>query len=562
MKRGPQRRRNDRAGRSRPTLRPVAFLGPAPARPRLALAPAVLPALLLLAALAGCAGGGKRSCLPDPVLLYAPPPDSLAIDPFLREDSAAVAARRTEAAELRRAAVAAREPAERIRLAAAAASVAPDDPDLWLEAAAAWRAVGDHLQAGASLDAAAAAVRRLNDPGAPLGARGAAYRRAAALATALAQAWYHYERSEWTEADDWARAALGVEPASAAALQVRGLAQGRLGQTPRVLEISDELRRLDVFTPYLRWIMAAHDESLGRLRGALGHCLELRPHPARALENYRDMGALAERLGEWTLAEQWYGQSAAASPLAGSPCLERVMLPRPEPGAGGEPSREVPVWLAFGRHYVTGSLPAYARHAFAGFESAGPGPDRDLWAGLAVNAAGILLRREPESPWALRVRGLVFAASGNADQAADDLQRASAALAAARRPGDARIEAELGRLLLGREDISGALPRLRRAVELDPAAAAAWADLGMALATAGDAEGALAALGRAVEIAPERPTAWYNRGLLHLNAQRLEEAERDLGRAATLAPDNADIARLLQQVRLARLRAKPGAPGH
>lgn len=44
-----------------------------------------------------------------------------------------------------------------------------------------------------------------------------------------------------------------------------------------------------------------------------------------------------------------------------------------------------------------------------------------------------------------------------------------------------------------------------------------------------------------------------------MHAHRLEEAEGDLGRAARLAPDNADIARLLQQVRLARTR--PGAGG-
>lgn len=555
MTAGPQRRRPDRRGRPGATpLRAPAFRLPDLLVP-------VLPVLLLVGG--GCAGTAPMGCRVEPALLHAARADSLAIDPFLRLDPAAMASRRGTATDLARGAAQSREPLERIRLAAAAAAAAPDDPDLWLAAAEAWRVVGDQLQTGAALDAAAGAVRRLNDTAAPLGARGAAYRRQAALATAVAQAWHHYARAEWEEADDWARAALQVEPASVAALQVRGLAQGRLGQTPRVLEIAGELQRLDVFTTYTGWIMAAHDETLDRLRGALGRCLNLRPQATRALEAYRDMGALAERLGEWSLADEWYAKSAAASPLAGDPCLSHLMAPLMEPGAEGALPRQRPVWLALERHYVTGSLSAYTHHAFAQFEAAPPGPDRDLWAGLAVNAAGILLRRDPGQPWALRVRGLVFAATGaddpaRSDLAAEDLRRAATALAQAGLPGDARLEAELGRLLLAREDLSGALPRLRRAVELDPAAAAAWGDLGMALASAGDEPGALTALGRAVELAPDRPTAWYNRGLLHMRAQRLDEAERDLGRAAELAPANADLARLLQQVRLARGRAQSG----
>lgn len=556
MTAGPRQGRAGWPDRSSPAPSPRARSRRLPIRP----CDCAWPALLLAVASGGCAGTSRNACLPDPALLSLAPADSLAIDRFLHGDSAGLDVRRAQAADLGRRAAAARAPGERIGLSAAAAAAAPDDPDLWLESAAAWRAAGDDLRAGAALDAAAAAVRRLNDLGAPLGARGPAYRRGAALATALAQAWFHYERSEWAEADDWARAALSLEPASPAALQVRGLAQGRLGQTTRVVEIADELRRRDVFSPYARWMIAAHDETLGRLRGALGHCLDLTPHPARALENYRDMAALAERLGEWTLAEQWYARSAAANPLSGTPCLSRALLPRLEPGPDGAPPRRLPVWLAFGRHYVTGSLSAYAQHAFAGFEAAASADERELWAGLAVNAAGILLRREPDAPWALRVRGLVFAASGDPGQGVADLRRAADALAAAGRPADARIEGELGRLLLAREDFGDALRHLRRAVDLDPAAAAAWADLGMVLASIGDASGALEALGRAIDIAPERPTAWYNRGLLHLRAQRLDEAEHDLGRAAALAPDNPDIPRLLQQIRAARSRPAPG-PG-
>ena len=515
--------------------------------------------LCLTAVFGGCAGTAGPGCNTDLDLLSAAPGDSLGIDPFLRLDAAVQADRRAEAEQDRRRAQRTRDPVERIRLTSRATRAAPDDPELWLAAADAWRAVGDQLQTGAALDGAAAAVRRLNAPSTPLAARGPGYRRQATLATALARAWYHYDRAEWAAAGDWALTAQQVEAASVGALEIRGLIEGRQGQTSRVTGITDELRRLDVFNPHRRWIQAAHDETLDRLRGALAQVLDLRPRADHALECYRDMGALAERLDEWTLAEEWYRQSAAASPMAGHPCLRQVRLPLLEPGPEGRPAREASVWLAMDRHYVTGSFSAYTRYAFAQFEAAPPGPGRDLWAGLAVNAAGIQLRRLPGHAWALRVRGLVFAATGKVDQARDDLRRASVAFAALPSGADARVEAELGRLLLERDDLSAALTRLRRAVELDPAAAAAWADLGMALATVGDTQGALTALTRSIELAPERPTAWYNRGLLHMHAHRLDDAERDLGRAAELAPDNGDIARLLQQVRLTRKRVGDGA---
>jgi tetratricopeptide (TPR) repeat protein len=514
--------------------------------------------LFLAAVGGGCAGTAARVCGVTPDQFAAVTTDSLAIDPFLRLTSAEQAARRAQVATHLRLAGQQADVAARLEPLLAAAAAAPDDPDLWLDAAQAWRAVGDQYRTGSALGAAAAAVRRLDDPAAPLHARGTAYRHQAALATALAQAWHHCDRAEWNDAADWARTALQLEPASADALEVFGLAQGRLGQESRVREITDELLRLDPFAPFPVWIHAAHEEGRDRLRAALGYCLNLEPELRDALACYRDMGTIAERLGEWSLADRWYAHSAAASALAGSPCLERRELPRLEPGPDGRTSRVCPVWLSLGCYYVTGSLSAYTRHAFERFEALPAGPARDRWAGLAVNAAGILLRREPGHPWALRVRGLVFAATGKGDLARDDLRRAAAALEAAYLPGDARIEAELGHQLLAAGETAGAVPRLRQAVALDPAAAAAWADLGMGLATLGDQAGGLAALGRAIDLKPDLGTAWYNRGLLHLNAQRLDEAERDLGRAAELAPGNADIARLLQQLRLARTRTPAG----
>lgn len=508
----------------------------------------------------GCAGTAARVCGDASDVLHAAIDDSLVIDPFLRQDPATQAARRARADDASRAAARAHGIVDRLRLLTEAALAAPDDPDHWLALAAARRSAGDRLHTASALEGAAAAVRRLNDPGAPLAARGPAYRREAALATALARAWYHYDRADWTEADTWAQLALQLEPSGPDGLKVWGLIQARMGQTSRVVQIGEELARQDLFNRYGRWIDAANDETQDRLRGALNFYLSQRPAPEHALECWRDMGALAERLGEWTLASQWYAQSAAAGMLSRDPCCRRLDLPCLEPGEGGRPAHEAPVWIGLDHLYVTGSLSAYTRHAWEMFTAAPPGPERDLWAGLAVEAAGVRQRRLPGDPWSLRVRGLVFAASGREDQARDDLRAASDAFAKAGLPADARTEAELGRLLLERQDLPAAGLRLARAVELDPNAAAPWCHLGAVRARAGDEAGALAAFTRAVELEPTDPTAWYNRGLLHMQARRLDEAEKDLGRAAALAPDNADIARLLQQIRGAKARVRDDAP--
>ena len=153
----------------------------------------------------------------------------------------------------------------------------------------------------------------------------------------------------------------------------------------------------------------------------------------------------------------------------------------------------------------------------------------------------------PLTPRGNPARGIVFGRTGKEDRGLDDLRRASRQL---RELGleDGRVEAEIGHLLLVKQEQSRALSKLRRAVELETDYAAAWSDLGLAMIMTGDSEGADKALTRAIELDPTSVTAWYNRGLMNLHAGDLDRAEADLNRAAELAPDNQDVARLLQQV--------------
>jgi tetratricopeptide (TPR) repeat protein len=223
------------------------------------------------------------------------------------------------------------------------------------------------------------------------------------------------------------------------------------------------------------------------------------------------------------------------------------------------PEHTLPVWLAYGRYYLTGSLSAYARLALDNFNRYPDGPDRDFWANALVNATGILVRMDFDEPWALRARGLVFAETGMPDLGLADLAKASQLLNETDQ-ADADMEAALGHMLLMKEDHLAALPHLRRAVELAPGDAVAWSDLGLALIMTGETEEAEAALTRAIELDPKLATAWYNRGLMHLHAEDFEAAEADLNEAARLAPGNPDMGQLLQQIRRLREQKEHSPP--
>ncbi|PID81929.1 hypothetical protein CSB20_00415 [bacterium DOLZORAL124_64_63] len=267
------------------------------------------------------------------------------------------------------------------------------------------------------------------------------------------------------------------------------------------------------------------------------------------------MGEIAEALGEYRQADRWYTESAHAPPFGGALGIRSLKYPRLKPGGSKTHQK---VWLAFDRYYFTGSLSAYTRLAWDRFEAAAPGRKKVFWAEQTINAAGILLRKGLDEPWAYRVRGLVFAYGNDTDRAIKDLKTAGRRLARLERP-DGRIEATLGHLYLEKKNAIQALPHLQAAVDLQPASAGAWRDLGLALIMGKQQEAAEQALNRSLELDADSATSWYNRGLLHLHAQRYDQALRDLGEAARLAPGNREVIELLQRARALR-RAHTPAP--
>lgn len=91
-------------------------------------------------------------------------------------------------------------------------------------------------------------------------------------------------------------------------------------------------------------------------------------------------------------------------------------------------------------------------------------------------------------------------------------------------------------LLRAGGNAAGAVPRLRRALELRPANAPLLIDLGLALREAGDAQSAYAALSEATQRDPDSPRAWYRLGELLRDGSHAERAEAALARARALAP--------------------------
>ena len=424
------------------------------------------------------------------------------------------------------------------------AGLTPDDPEAWLQLAGIWCRLGLYLDAESCLDRATAAMRRLQ-PGEWVFERGQHYRREIVRRTALTRAWLHYDRAEWAEGLDWAAGAARLEPGDDAAMLILGLLKGASGQWSHAQEISRDMRRRDAFNPDATWVNAISEVGLGRTAEAFGYMLHMRPNRLHISEAWRDMGRVAERVREWSYALRWYRESAAALQWRDRTTLVQVQAPVLDPAVAATP---LPVWVAFDRYYVTGSLSAYAALALNRFRALLPGPERDYWAGAVVNATGVCVRLGIDEAWALRARGLVFAGTSMPDLGLADLRRA-AELLGDEGKADPEIAAALGHLLLMKENHFAALPYLNKAVELAPDDAAAWSDLGLALIMTGDTDAADKALSRALAIDPRLIAAWYNRGLMHLHAGRLEQAETDLREAARLAPGNPEVGELLQQTR-------------
>lgn len=130
------------------------------------------------------------------------------------------------------------------------------------------------------------------------------------------------------------------------------------------------------------------------------------------------------------------------------------------------------------------------------------------------------LRALPDHPELLAARATSLHRMGRAGEAAVLLRRA-----AALRPGDAAIQAQLGGVLADCGDLAGAERALRHACALAPAAAGGWYNLGKLLQMQARVEDSVAPLERALELDPALESAHFLLG----------EALMMLGRSADSA---------------------------
>ena len=487
---------------------------------------------------------------------YAADADSLGLDAFLSLPASLQADRRSQAERWRQIARTAVAPARELQALRTVVGLDPTDGGAWLQLARRTRWFGDYQQVEDALAGCRATLPHASGR-----------RRELAGGAALCEAWLRYDRGEWRRGLAWADTAAAHAADDDAVQLVRALHLAGLGRNRRAEDVAFRFARRD---HRAHWIYAVSFWRRGGPQTAHGIFTgtgteiasgtadfvkgAMRPTTVRAAEAYRDFGTVEELMENWWLAEQQYEYSAGFVAGADHPSVVRVdHAPLGHPHA----NRAMPVWLAFDRYHVTGSLSAYCALAFERFEAATDPVTTEFWAAAVVDAAGTLVRLDVDRAWARRARGLVLAeVPAQHAQARADLEAANRWFEARRAP-DLRTLTTLGRLYLLADRPARARPVLERASEVAPEDARVWASLGLSYIHVGETEPALAALRRALELDPDLAVAWYNRGLLRYHLEDLPGAVSDLERAHELAPGDPDIAQLLEQLRRRLGQAAP-----
>jgi Flp pilus assembly protein TadD len=128
-------------------------------------------------------------------------------------------------------------------------------------------------------------------------------------------------------------------------------------------------------------------------------------------------------------------------------------------------------------------------------------------------------------------------------------------------PPDARAEFDNGQRAINGDDFSGAIPHLKKAIEIYPKYAEAYQLLGVAQLKTNQGPQAEASLLKAIEIEDRMPQCQYLLGVLYAKTNRVEMAEKPFNRFAELDPQNPDAQFELAKVTFA-LNKFPEAADH
>jgi tetratricopeptide (TPR) repeat protein len=108
---------------------------------------------------------------------------------------------------------------------------------------------------------------------------------------------------------------------------------------------------------------------------------------------------------------------------------------------------------------------------------------------------------------------------------------------ASRRASRARLQLELGNLLLAAKEYEAAVASYDQALKIKPDLHQAWNNRGIALLNLGRFEEAFASYDQALQFKPDYHEAWNNRGIALLNLGRFEEAVASYDQALKIKPD-------------------------
>ncbi len=147
-----------------------------------------------------------------------------------------------------------------------------------------------------------------------------------------------------------------------------------------------------------------------------------------------------------------------------------------------------------------------------------------------------ILARDARNPDALRLMGMVRWRSGHVDEG-ERLLRESLAIM----PGQPHVLANLGDLLVSKQDHESALGFYAESVRLAPDFADAWLKLGIARGEKGDIQAAIDALQRSLDLRPRDLQALYAMAQAHTENADYEKAIACYREALAIEPGNVDI---------------------
>ncbi len=152
----------------------------------------------------------------------------------------------------------------------------------------------------------------------------------------------------------------------------------------------------------------------------------------------------------------------------------------------------------------------------------------------AIGLIGQALAAAPENAAYTISLGLALLACSHVEEA-----RAALHVAVLRDNGDPRARRGLAQALSRLGRLAEAETHLRRAIELDPRAAAAWLSLGGVQRARGAADAAIGSFREAARLAPGDALNWHALGACCAATGALDEAEAAFRRVATLLPEDA-----------------------